>query len=365
MVTVVGRALVLHPHGRHVAGRWMRHWSIQTGCLVARAAGLAVQHAVSRDPWNRQLWPCPPYVTVAGAVLLLPLSPLLIFGWGPLPGLGIAGGAIALLLYYLAGGAVLPPLVVAQFAAAIAARSAVTVGTVCEHFACGLGGRSVTVYNQPYQHHQPWWCLRHLRRLQAMAPHHGWVSAGAAGVRSGRTPGGHGRHLHRRQSAPNALRATWIGAAIAFRIDRRPWLVGCSVRRRLSLFNTEPAKKSETGSRYLRIVGPWYGFFGLGACMSLSRGQDVCCGRCLQHRTFGGSHWPGWLALHGGYAIAGVFAARPLPWWFTASPTPGPLPVARGLALGQREHGSVAQGVCRRVETGMSTAAGALESVCW
>src|SRR6202008_3533050 len=43
---------------------------------------------------------------VAGAVLV-PLSPLLIFGWGPVPAMGIAGGAAALLLYYLGGSVAL------------------------------------------------------------------------------------------------------------------------------------------------------------------------------------------------------------------------------------------------------------------
>ena len=45
----------------------------------------------------------PAKVTVAGVLALVPLSPLLIFGWSPVPALGIAGGVIALLLYYLVG----------------------------------------------------------------------------------------------------------------------------------------------------------------------------------------------------------------------------------------------------------------------
>src|SRR5262249_57328476 len=43
----------------------------------------------------------------AGIVVLVPLSPLLIFGIGPFPALGIAGGGAALVLFYAAGTAVL------------------------------------------------------------------------------------------------------------------------------------------------------------------------------------------------------------------------------------------------------------------
>lgn len=49
----------------------------------------------------------PAIVISAGTVFLVPLSPCLIFGWGPFPRLGVAGGGTAILLYYAIGTAVL------------------------------------------------------------------------------------------------------------------------------------------------------------------------------------------------------------------------------------------------------------------
>jgi putative MATE family efflux protein len=49
----------------------------------------------------------PGAVICGGALLLIPISPCLIFGVGPMPPLGVAGGAWALLLYYAAGTLIL------------------------------------------------------------------------------------------------------------------------------------------------------------------------------------------------------------------------------------------------------------------
>ena len=56
--------------------------------------------SVLRGTGNMML---PSLAVVLGVALLIPLSPLLIFGWGPVPAFGIAGGAMAFLVYYAGG----------------------------------------------------------------------------------------------------------------------------------------------------------------------------------------------------------------------------------------------------------------------
>src|SRR5260370_29466815 len=59
--------------------------------------------AVVRGAGNLVL---PATVVCGGAVLLVPLLPVLILGLGPVSGLGIIGGAIAMLSYYAIGSLV-------------------------------------------------------------------------------------------------------------------------------------------------------------------------------------------------------------------------------------------------------------------
>lgn len=64
-----------------------------------------------------------------------------------------------------------------------------------------------------------------------------------------------------------ALRVAWIGAAIAAALCE---VIGCGAalfpRAWLALFDSDPAM-IEAGSRYLHIVGPVYGLFGLGMAL--------------------------------------------------------------------------------------------------
>jgi Na+-driven multidrug efflux pump len=57
-------------------------------------------NAVIRGTGNMAV---PAIVNCMGAAVLIPLSPCLIFGWGPFPRLGIAGGAIAVIAFYALG----------------------------------------------------------------------------------------------------------------------------------------------------------------------------------------------------------------------------------------------------------------------
>ncbi len=258
----------------------------------------------------------PANVTVLGALVLLPLSPLLIFGWGPLPGLGIAGGAIALLAYYLVGSLVLaaylwsPKSLLRPSLKNIAYRWVLfrdilrvglvgTVSTVATNLAIGIttalvggfGTAAIAGYGTASR-------LEYL--LVPLV-----FGFGAPLVAMVGTCMGAGQR-------ERALRATWTGAAMAFVMAEAIGLWAAAFPRAwLSLFNSDPAM-IEAGSLYLRAVGPVYGFFGLGLMLYFA---SQGAGRLL---------WPvigniarlavaltgGWLALRWSGGLSGVFFAQ-------------------------------------------------------
>src|SRR5471032_1947037 len=213
----------------------------------------------------------PAAVVTAGALILVPVSPLLIFGIGPFPNLGIAGGAVAVLLYYVIGCAifavyiwsgrgVLKPSKLPPRLAWAPMRDILRVGTVSSivslstnisiAVATGLAGlvgpAAVAGYGTGAR-------LEYL-----LVPLVFGLGAPVAAM-VGTCIGAGNRE--------RALRVAWTGAAIAGGITE---IIGLAAAfdpsAWLTLFGNDP-KMIETGSLYLHIVGPTYGFFGGGLAL--------------------------------------------------------------------------------------------------
>lgn len=210
-------------------------------------------------------------VTVAGALLLVPLSPCLIFGVGPFPALGVAGGAVALLAYYGLGtviyaaylwsgrSVVRPNLLgtrlrwtlfydifrVGAVASVISLMTNVTIalttGLVAAFGAAAIAGYGVGT------------------RLEYMLVPLSFGFGGALVALVGTNIGAGNRE--------RALRAAWIGSWVSFALTGTIGMLAALFPAAwLSLFIADP-KAIEAGSAYLRTVGPFYGFFGLGMAL--------------------------------------------------------------------------------------------------
>jgi Na+-driven multidrug efflux pump len=108
-----------------------------------------------------------------------------------------------------------------------------------------------------------------------------------------------------------ALRIAFTGGAIAFAMTETIGLAAAVWPEAwLALFSTEPGM-IETGSAYLRAVGPAYGFFGLGLSLYFaSQGAGrlfwpLACGTLRVAIAIGG----GWLALQWTGSLYWLFAA--------------------------------------------------------
>lgn len=213
----------------------------------------------------------PAAVTVIGTVLLIPLSPLLIFGAGPVPPLGIVGGATAVVLYYIVGtlvlgwhiwsgrGVIRPSfrptalpwramgeiLRVGLVSALTSLSTNVTI-VAAMSFAATVNGAAVAGYGTAVR-------LEYL--LVPLVFGLGAPTAAMVGTSIGAGQRGRARHV------------AWVAAAIAGGITETIGLTAALVPSLwLGLFTDDPAI-SASGATYLRIVGPTYGFFGAGLCL--------------------------------------------------------------------------------------------------
>jgi Na+-driven multidrug efflux pump len=258
----------------------------------------------------------PAVVTCVGIAALIPLSPALIFGWGPFPRLEIAGGATAVVAFYAVGSlALLAYLAAGRSVVRLslhgngirwslfwdilrvgAVAALVTIGTnLTIAISTGLVGRfgaaAIAGYGTGAR-------LEYL--LIPLV-----FGLGAPLVAMVGTAVGAGDRAR-------ALRTAWIGAAIAAGLCEAVGLCAALFPKAwLGLFDSDPAML-ELGAGYLRTVGPAYGLFGLGLALYFA---SQGAGRLL---------WPlvanltrltiaaagGWLALRWHGDISAVFVAQ-------------------------------------------------------
>ena len=270
----------------------------------------------------------PAVVTLVGAALLVPLSAALIFGFGPLPSMGAAGGAISLLAYYgvgtlafiyylWSGRAVVTPklmetrlrwslfrdiLRIGLLASLTSIMTnltiALTTGVVGAFGPAAIAGYGVGT------------------RLEYLLVPLAFGFGGPLVALVGTNIGAGNRD--------RALRAAWIGGGISFGMTEAIGVAAALFPEAwLGLFDSDPAMIA-AGSMYLRIVGPFYGFFGLGMALYFaSQGAGVLkwpllAGFSRMIIAVGGGyvllHWTGdltyvYAALAAGLATMGTMIA--------------------------------------------------------
>ncbi|HEY4251287.1 MAG TPA: MATE family efflux transporter [Roseomonas sp.] len=212
----------------------------------------------------------PATAVIAGVVLLVPLSPLLIFGWGPVAGLGVAGGGWAV----LAGGTVTMLILAwgvlsgrsiarlrptrlrgALFAdilrvGAVAAVSTLQT-TLVVTLTTGIVGRAggpdaVAGYGTGAR-------LEYLLIPLVFGLGAPLVALVGTNIGAGQRE--------------RALRIALVGSALAFTVCEAMGIAAAIWPAAwLTLFGATPALL-ESGTAYLRLVGPVYGFFGMGLAL--------------------------------------------------------------------------------------------------
>lgn len=209
----------------------------------------------------------PGFVICGGTVVLIPLSYCLIFGLGPLPGMGIAGGGLALIVYYVAGGMILTGYIGAGKAVVQFHRARLNWEPIKEILAVGAVGLVNTTT-----------ISAGITVTMALVARHAGPDAVAGFGTASRLeyllPAlifGIGAPLVALVGAnmgagqwERAIRVAFVGAVLAALLTESVGLAGAIWPGQwLRLFGDEPEMLS-IGTLYLRTVGPFFGFFGAG-----------------------------------------------------------------------------------------------------
>src|SRR5436190_23232705 len=212
----------------------------------------------------------PAMVICAGVIVLVPLSPCLIFGVGPFPELGVAGAGLAFVLFYAAGTAVLvwyilsgrnlarfrltplrwplfrDILAVGAVAAVTSLQTNLTIALATALVAGAAGTNAVAGYGTGVR-------LEYLLIPVIFGLGAPLVALVGTNIGAGQRE--------------RALRIAFIGGAMAFVITEAIGIAAALWPQLwITAFSADPPVV-ETGTTYLRMVGPAYGFFGLGLAL--------------------------------------------------------------------------------------------------
>src|SRR5499425_1501776 len=212
----------------------------------------------------------PAGIVLLGSPFLVTLSPALIFGWGPFPSLGVTGGALAVVAYYAAGVLVL-------FTYLASGRSLIRLAPTLRFERVlfvqilRVGGPSLvnnvmtnltvvllTALVGPFGTFALAGYGMGVRLEYLLIPL--VFGFGSALVTMVGTNFGAGQRAR-------ARRVAWTGALLAAGATEAIGLAAAFFPHAwLGLFTDEPAVLA-AGAAYLRVVGPTYGFFGLGLAL--------------------------------------------------------------------------------------------------
>ncbi len=256
----------------------------------------------------------PALVICGSAIILVPLSPLLIFGYGPVPAFGIAGGGFAMVISFAAGCAAIAWYVlsgrsivrlraahlqrrlfgdiVAKGGVAIVSsvQTNLTIGVTTALVATVAGPAGVAGYGTGAR-------LEYLLIPLVFGLGAPLVALVGTNIGAGQPQ--------------RALRIALIGGGIAFAMTEAIGVAAALWPRAwLGLFGSDPVMLA-SGSAYLHAVGPFYGFFGLGLALYFASqgagrlGWPLLAGFLRVVIAIGG----GWIALRATGSVQWLFVA--------------------------------------------------------